>query len=132
MFKKLFGSSKSTSDKKAVKQTQIDWTPLMSLEEVKEIKELSKDSYVGIFKHSTRCPISSTVLSRFERVFPKESPIKMYYLDLIRFRDVSGAVGQVFNVVHQSPQFIIVKDGKAIAHDSHQSILDMNFNEVIK
>ena len=132
MFKKLFGSNKSTSEKKEEKSTQIDWTPLMSVEEVKAIKELSKEGYVGVFKHSTRCSISSTVLQRFERVFPKDLPIKMYYLDLIRLRDVSAAVGNVFNVVHQSPQFLIIKDGKAIAHDSHQSILDINFNEVIK
>lgn len=132
MFKKLFGGSKSSSEKKEVKKNVIDWIPLMSIEEVKAIKESSKEGYVGVFKHSTRCSISSTVLQRFERSFPKDLPITMYYLDLIRLRDVSASVGEVFNVIHQSPQFLIIKDGKAVAHDSHQGILDMDFNDIIK
>ena len=131
MFKKLFGSSKENTENKA-KKTTIDWVPLTTVEEVQAIKKMSTDTYVGVFKHSTRCSISSTVLQRFERVFPKDLPIKMYYIDLLNYREVSAAVGNVFQVIHQSPQFLIIKDGKAVAHDSHQSILDINFSEIIK
>lgn len=131
MFKKLFGSNKSTSEKKESKKTMIDWVPLKTVEEVKAIKNTLKGN-VGIFKHSTRCGISTTVISRFEKKFPKDLPITMYYIDLLNYRDVSSAVGQVFNVIHQSPQFLVIKDGKAIAHESHHSILGMDFNEIIK
>ena len=48
--------------------------------------------------------------------------IDFYYLDLINYRPISNQIAEDFQVVHQSPQLIVIKDGKAIYHDSHYSI----------
>ena len=76
-----------------------------------------------IFKHSTRCGISRMVLKQFESNYDIDpSQMKLYFLDLLSNRDVSDEVGYKFQVMHQSPQLIVIKNGVAVAHASHHSI----------
>jgi len=77
-----------------------------------------------IFKHSTRCAISSTALSRLERNWKDEevTPLKMYYLDLLSHRNVSQHIAESFDVEHESPQLLIVKEGNPILVRSHLAI----------
>ena len=116
----LFGS-KSTSEEKVEKS--VPWFKLSSIEQIAEIEEESKSVPVVIFKHSTRCGISRMVLRQFENNYDIDSKqMKLYYLDLLSFRDVSDEIGYKFQVLHQSPQVIVVKNGNAVHHDSHHGI----------
>jgi bacillithiol system protein YtxJ len=87
----------------------MKWNALTSIAQIDEIKELSNQQPVLIFKHSTRCSISATALSRLERSWKAEEmiPLQTYFLDLIAYRSVSGAVAEIFDVQHQSPQVCI-------------------------
>ena len=58
---------KSTS--KVQKVSYLNWIPLTSIEQLEEIKEQSKTESILIFKHSTRCGISSMVIKQFEEAF---------------------------------------------------------------
>lgn len=101
------------------------WNNLTEVSQLQEIKEESNQNAVGIFKHSTRCSISATALDRLERNWPKvEIPegLKMYYLDLIAHRDISNKIAEDFGVHHESPQFILIKNGEATYHESHYGI----------
>src|SRR5690606_19548067 len=93
------------------------------IEQLEEIVVQSYEKTIVIFKHSTRCSISRFALNNFERDYnyPKES-ISAYYLDLISFRDVSNEIARKFEIEHQSPQIVVIKNGKAIYSASHQSI----------
>ena len=103
--------------------TDINWNHLNQLDQLISIKEESKDRPVLIYKHSTRCSISSMALDRLERSWNKElEPIKAYYLDLIRFRDISNAVAESFKINHESPQVILIKNGEVVYYASHMSI----------
>ncbi|KAF9657778.1 bacillithiol system redox-active protein YtxJ [Tenacibaculum sp. ZH5_bin.1] len=105
------------------KESFINWTPLTSIEQIKEIKELSNKQPIAIFKHSTRCGISSMVIKRFVNSFDEElKDFKVYYLDLFSYRDVSNEIGHTFQVLHQSPQLLVVKNGEVISHASHYDI----------
>ncbi|WP_394421075.1 bacillithiol system redox-active protein YtxJ [Tenacibaculum mesophilum] len=105
------------------KESFINWTPLTSVEQIKEIKELSNKQPIAIFKHSTRCGISSMVIKRFVNSFDEElKDFKVYYLDLLSYRDVSNEIGHTFQVLHQSPQLLVVKNGEVISHASHYDI----------
>jgi bacillithiol system protein YtxJ len=75
-----------------------------------------------IFKHSTRCSISDMALKRFEREWSPNSNIKLLYLDLIRFREISNKIAEDTNVTHQSPQVIVFKNGVILYHASHNQI----------
>lgn len=100
------------------------WKDLRSVDQLNEIKEKSQEKAVVLFKHSTRCSISSMVLSRLQREWKAEemTDVDFYFLDLIAHRDISNKIAQEFDVVHQSPQIIVVKNGEVAYHDSHNGI----------
>lgn len=117
LFRNIFGSSDDEN-----KSSKIAWRKLTDLGLLNEIVELSNEKPVLIFKHSTRCSISRYSLKQFENDFELEDRIIPYYLDLLNHRDISNAIAERFGVFHQSPQIIVIKDGKAIFDTSHESI----------
>ena len=99
------------------------WKPITTPEDIESAKEESQHRKVAIFKHSTRCFISKTVLKNFENQIQSANPdVAFYFLDLIQYRSLSNQIAEEFNVPHQSPQLIILKGGKAIKDFSHQAI----------
>lgn len=102
----------------------MDWIKLTEEGELQKIKEESTEHPVLIFKHSTRCSISSSVLNRLERGWDKEKlpNIKPYYLDLIAHRNISNCVANEFGIHHESPQALIIHKGQCIYHVSHMAI----------
>ncbi|MEX0811425.1 MAG: bacillithiol system redox-active protein YtxJ [Chitinophagales bacterium] len=111
------------SKKKKETKTAIQWHSLTDIEQIDQLIKESKTQSVCIFKHSTRCSLSSTVLNRLERKWDdKLNEINMYYLDLIAHRDVSNAVADKTSIEHQSPQLILLKGGKVVYSASHTAI----------
>lgn len=102
----------------------MNWTSINSFHQLEEISSASNEMAVLIFKHSTSCSISGAALNRLERNFKPEewSGIKTYFLDLLSFRDISKAIADKFEVAHESPQAILIKDGKAVYSASHFDI----------
>ncbi len=100
---------------------QMSWKQLTSLEQLDKIKNAS--GYNVIFKHSTRCSISMMAKRRFELDWdsiPDNTPL--YFLDLISYREVSNKIAEIFQVHHQSPQLLLIKDGECILETSHGGI----------
>jgi len=100
----------------------MEWIQLTSVDGLDQIVQDSADKPVLIFKHSTRCSISSTALNRLERGWDNNSTIKAYFLDLITYRAVSNQIATTFGVAHQSPQALVIKEGACIYDSSHMSI----------
>jgi len=107
----------------------MNWNALENADTLEEIKEKSNQHPVLIFKHSSRCGISSMALNRLERAWQEQemSHLITYFLDLVRYRQVSEAVAQTFGVQHQSPQVLVIKDGQCIYDNSHMGI---NYTEI--
>jgi bacillithiol system protein YtxJ len=94
---------------------------LNSADQLNEIK--GHDGYAIIFKHSTRCSISMMAKKRFELDWDKlPQEIPLYFLDLIKHRDISNQIAQEFNVHHESPQLLLIKSGECILDQSHGAI----------
>jgi len=126
--KNIFGDKTS----KEVKETYLSWTPLISLEEINTIIEISKIQPILIFKHSTSCGISIMVMKQFESLFNEENKhLKVYYLDLLNFREVSSKLLEVFQVIHQSPQLLVIKNGISVYDKSHYEITGVNLSKYI-
>ena len=117
-FKNIFNSS----DDKDFKENKINWNELTDLVQLNEIIAISNEKPVAIFKHSTRCSVSRMALKQFENEFNSSDKITPYFLDLIAHRDISNEIANRFGVTHQSPQLILIKDGKAIYNVSHSDI----------
>jgi len=115
--KSVFGSNE---EKQSL--SKVGWRPLTDLGQLNEIIDLSTEKTILIFKHSTRCSISRMALRQFENEFDLQDKVIPYFLDLLEFRNVSNEIVSRFDVVHQSPQLILIKDGKAIYNASHSDI----------
>lgn len=99
----------------------MGWINLETEEQLEEIKEKSHTKPQLIFKHSTRCSVSSMAKNRLNRsALPGD--IDFYYLDLLKFRPISNKIAEIFDVVHQSPQVLLIKDGKCVYDESHSAI----------
>jgi len=51
-----------------------------------------------------------------------------HYLDLLNFREISNEIADHFEVVHQSPQLLVVKNGKVVANASHEGINELQLS----
>lgn len=106
------------------KSTNSDWNTISTLEELDKIKDASFTKPQIIFKHSTRCSISMMAKSRLEKGLQDISALSdVYYLDLLSFRNISNEVATRFNIEHESPQIIILKNGTPIYDASHNMII---------
>ena len=108
----------------------MNWQDLNSVEQLDAIKESSKQNPVLIFKHSTRCSISLAALDRLQRHWKQEemNSVKPFYLDLLQHPDVSGRVAHDFAVRHESPQVLLIRDGKAVYDRSH---LEIDYRDIL-
>jgi bacillithiol system protein YtxJ len=99
----------------------MNWIPLENLEQLSNIA--NAQGYSVIFKHSTRCSVSMMAKKRFEfdwAAIPEGTPV--YFLDLISYRDVSNKIAEQFQVHHESPQMLLIKNGECIYETSHGEI----------
>jgi bacillithiol system protein YtxJ len=111
LYKKIFQAKTSN---------QMKWNELNNINDLETALKASHEQPVALFKHSTRCSVSLMAKKSIERFWDLD--IDAYYLDLIAHRDVSNSIAEQLEIHHQSPQMILVKDGKAIYNASHGSI----------
>lgn len=99
------------------------WAELSSLEQLDMIIEKSNDLKVGILKDSTRCGISRMVSNNLQREWNiQPGSLLFYYLDLLKYREISTAIADISGVRHESPQVIIFDNGEVVYHASHHAI----------
>ena len=100
----------------------MKWSQLTDLGQLNEIIDISATKPVVIFKHSTRCSVSRMSLKMFENEFNLEEKVIPYFLDLLENRSISNEISTRFNVEHQSPQLLLIKNGEAVYNVSHSDI----------
>ncbi len=112
----------------------MKWNSLRSLEQIDQLKIESKQAPVLIFKHSSRCNISRTTLDRLERNWKEEElpDVRLYFLDLLTYRNISDRIAADFQVDHESPQVMIIRDEKATYDESHFGIDYNRIRDVIR
>jgi len=110
----FFSSSKSKST--------LNWNSLTTLDQLNDLLISSNEKPVLLFKHSTRCSISDMVKNRLELYWDDTIGVQPVYLDLLAYRNISDEIASRFNVTHQSPQVLLIKNGDCIYHASHNEI----------
>ncbi len=118
VFKNLFGNSETETPK----SNNVNWIQITDLKQLNEIQEVSNQKPAIIFKHSTTCSISRMALKNFEREYELQDNVEAYFLDLLNFRNISNEIAAKFEVVHQSPQLLLIKNGVSIYDVSHDRI----------
>lgn len=107
----------------------MEWINLETEEQLKEIKEKSTTKPQLIFKHSTRCSVSSMAKNRLNKN-PLPDGIDFYYLDLLKYRPISNKIADDYSVTHQSPQVLLIKNGNCVYTESHSGITMEEIEEI--
>ena len=100
----------------------MNWISLTEEAQLASIKSNSSQKPQVIFKHSTTCSISQMALGRFERATAPDT-IDFYLLDLLNHRTLSEAIAEKFQVHHESPQVLLIKNEECIYDESHYGIM---------
>lgn len=110
--------------------TNMKWNELNEASQLDTIEEESKEKAILIFKHSTRCSISSASLNRLERKWQDGAGApKPYFLDLIANRPISDEIASRYKIPHESPQVLIIRDGRCSYTTSHFGI---SFDDIME
>ena len=100
-----------------------NWKRITNDSSTAEIIERSNEQPIAIFKHSTRCSRSASAKERLEEDYEQaESQLTVFYLDLLENRAMSDRIAADLKIIHQSPQFIIIKNGRVVYAASHEAI----------
>jgi len=112
------------------KDINKDWINLSEPEQLSELIMESNSTPIIIYKHSSRCGLSFMTEKKLEEGWELLQPkVKLYFLDLIRYRNMSSMVAEKFNIRHQSPQILIIKNGICVYSTSHY---DINVETILK
>ncbi|MES2412060.1 MAG: bacillithiol system redox-active protein YtxJ [Bacteroidota bacterium] len=113
-------SSGSSEENKSL--SKVGWKQLLNVLQLEELVAESEDKPVLIFKHSTRCGVSRMVLKKFENEYDLEDAVAPYFLDLLAHRNLSNEIARLFGVGHESPQVLLIRNGKVVYDASHSDI----------
>jgi bacillithiol system protein YtxJ len=115
--------SKKNKEEAINKEMPTKYLDLDSLHLLDVIDNVSTEKVMILFKHSTRCIISRTVLKNFESAYNlSENKAAWYLLDLLNHRDISNEIANRYGITHQSPQILVIKNKQCVYHDSHDGI----------
>jgi bacillithiol system protein YtxJ len=106
----------------------MHWIHLTDEDQLKNITIRSEEKTQVIFKYSNRCSLSELVFDRLKKKCCPEH-IDFYFLDLIAYRELSDKIASQFNVHHQSPQVLVIRDGECVYDASHTQIFIENIME---
>jgi bacillithiol system protein YtxJ len=99
----------------------MNWIKLTNEDQLQHIIERSAETPQVIFKFSSRCSISNVAMQRLEK---KKAPsdVEFYFLDILNYRDLSNRIAEEFNIQHESPQVLLIRNAQCIYDESHLSI----------
>ena len=123
IFSKLFKGEQNHQEDK-----QLPWIALTKISQLDDIIQKSKSKTQIIFKHSTRCGISRMVMNQFVKAYDVNINADLYYLDLLNYREVSNETANKFQVLHESPQLLVIKNEVVVQHASHGDINTINLS----
>src|SRR5215831_11486256 len=99
--------------------------------DLEQLLDKSKTDPVIIFKHSTQCPISTQAYEEFIDFAEGARNLICGVMLVIENRRLSNAIAERFGIRHESPQALLIKDGRVVWHASHWSITSDSLTEAL-
>ena len=106
----------------------MKWNILNNREQLDDLVKKSQQNPQLIFKYSSRCSISDVIKHRLEKS-EISLPVEFYFLDLIAYRELSNLIARIFDVRHESPQVLLIKNGECVYDASH---FEIRMGEIIQ
>ncbi|QBA64353.1 bacillithiol system redox-active protein YtxJ [Muriicola soli] len=128
----VFNWWKGTDEKESEQLDKAKWNPLETESQLEEIIHRSGERTQIIFKNSTSCGISGMVKRSFEANYPlRPGQAELHLLHVQYNRELSHAIAREFEVRHESPQLLVIKNGNVVKHASHGSINDVSLEDYL-
>lgn len=128
MFEKLFRKGRSESGRP---EPGISWIPLETPNQLTLIRDMSSHRFQMIFKHSHSCGISSMAFKTLEpNLIPWKDKADFFFLDIQQHRAISDALASEYEQRHESPQLLVIKNGKLVHASSHGRIANFDPHEL--
>jgi monothiol bacilliredoxin len=86
----------------------------------------SKERPILVFKHSNSCGISSAAFREMEKLE------NVNFLEVQSDRELSSEIEETTGVVHETPQVIVLRDGKAVWNASHYRVKADRVSEALQ
>ena len=103
--------------------SKIATTPsLREIEDETTLDEVLASERAIVYKHSTSCPVSAVVIDEVLRFADRHPSWPVHVVQVIEHRDLSDTVSEQLGVRHESPQALVLRDGRCIWHTSHGGI----------
>lgn len=93
--------------------------PLRPLSSEDAIREALDQEWAVLYKHSDRCWVSAMAVRQVRRFAESHPDTPVYQVNVIGGREASHALARMTGIPHQSPQAIVVNEGRVVWHDSH-------------
>lgn len=97
---------------------------IRQIESKEVLQEVLSSPQAVLYKHSTRCPVSSNVYKEVQSFAHRYPDIPVYMVKVREYRELSDAVSEHLGVAHQSPQIFLVSDGQQTWSASHYDITE--------
>jgi monothiol bacilliredoxin len=75
-----------------------------------------------LFKHSTRCPVSAGAFAEYGRFRRAHPDVSTGWIDVIDDRSLSQSAAELTGVAHESPQVLLLQDGRVAWTASHGDV----------
>ena len=106
---------------------------LNSIQDLDRALDESNERPVLLFKHSLTCPISTRAFREFQSYLANPDPRISYKLVTVQTsRPVSDEIAARLKLEHESPQAILVRNGRELWNASHNEITALSLSEAIR
>src|SRR5829696_4905944 len=108
-------------------------TPLNDVQSLDAAIAESRERPVLLFKHSRHCGVSCEALDELQSHIDArvEATVAYKMITVQTHRPVSDAVSQRLGLRHETPQAILLKDGKVVWNASHFRITANQLDQVL-
>lgn len=93
-----------------------------------EMERVFSEPTALLFKHSTRCPISARAQGEVEALLERIPDAPVYRVDVNASAPLSDGVAERTGIRHESPQVILLRDGRP---DWHASRMEIHAGELV-
>jgi bacillithiol system protein YtxJ len=86
------------------------------------VSRITGDAPILLYKHSFACGLSSMAKDEVEAFAAEHPEVPIWLVDVLGQRPLSQALAARLGVEHESPQAIVVRDGRALWDASHRRV----------
>ena len=108
-------------------------TPLVDVQSVDAAIAESRERPVLLFKHSRYCGVSCEALDELQsHIDARAEGVVAYKMITVQtHRPVSDAIAQRLGLRHETPQVILLRDGKVVWNASHFRITATQLDQIV-